>query len=750
MEKNDFKSFVVLSFLLFCFGLSAQNTVSIWENTTTFETENKTKVFRNTSPQEFQLFTLNTIALKDQLVQAPERFSGLSNTIVEFPTNNGDIQKFRVYEASTFAPSLQAKYPKIRSYMAQGIDDPSAVARFSISNIGLSVMISSVNYTTIYIDKYTQDQDYYISYAINTLPADLREFECLVQENRKQSVAMSPENADDGMLRTYRLALACTGEYAQFHLTNQGVDPNAAEAVKKAAVLTAMNTAMTRINGVYEREIAVTMDIIPNNTDIIYLDAGTDPFTNNSGGTMLGQNQTTCDNVIGSANYDIGHVFSTGGGGIAGLGVVCASNQKAKGVTGLPQPIGDYFYVDYVSHEMGHQFGGNHTFNNSCGGNINNSTAMEPGSGSTIMSYAGICPPNVQNVVDDYFHAISIQEMWNLISTGSGQCAVQTATGNLPPTADAGDDYTIPKSTPFILKGTATDSDGGDVLSHCWEQMDAQIAPMPPQNTSTVGPMFRTLLPQATPDRYMPAIETVLIGYPNPQSMWEVVPSVGRNMSFRYTVRDNVAGGASSASDDMLVTVDGDSGPFVITSPSNSTTWQTQTTETIEWDVANTDVEPVNCPNVDILFSIDGGITYPVIIATGVPNNGSALINVPILNTTSGRIMVISSNNIFYDLNSGVITVEGVLSADEFTFDNFALWPNPSNGTFHLSFTPDSADTIDVSLYDLRGRLVNNNEFETDGSLFDQTLNYNSLDSGIYFVRVSHNGQSQTVKLIIN
>ena len=437
MKQNYLKCKVIIPILFIFIGLSAQNNTELWRSSKSEEPLSKDKIYRNTIPREFKLFTLNSENLNTLLADVPERFTMKSNTIIEFPTKNGVIQKFRVYEASILAPSLQSQHPSIRSFTAQGIDDPSAVARFSYSNVGLNVMISSANYGSIYIDPYTKDLNQYISYSKRSLPADSRSFECLLQTSVENKIELATKNADDGLLRTYRLALACTGEYAQYHLNNQGIPSNASDEEKKAAVLSAMNTAMTRVNGIYENEIAVTMVIVANNTDIIFLNAASDPYTNNNGGTMLGQNQSTIDATIGSANYDIGHVFSTGGGGIAGLGVVCSNNNKARGVTGLSSPIGDGFYVDYVSHEMGHQFRANHTQNNNC--NRNNSTAMEPGSASTIMGYAGICSPNVQNVSDDYFHAISVQEIWNFISNlGGATCPVEIVTGNLPPTADAG------------------------------------------------------------------------------------------------------------------------------------------------------------------------------------------------------------------------------------------------------------------------------------------------------------------------
>ena len=748
MKKSTFKPFLIVCLSLLSFGIQAQS--ALWNKVSSTETQNRQKTFRKTMPQDYNLFSLNTTALKNQLSQAPARFSGNSNVIIELPTNNGELQHFRVYEASAMEPALQAQYPNIRSYAGQGIEDGSAIARFSVGLDGVHVMISSVHYKTIYVDPYTQDKNFYISYNINSLPPDPNGFECLVENAVGPQPLLEEKNADDGLLRTYRLALACTGEYSQFHLTNQGIGSGEPDPVKKAAVLSAMNTSMTRVNGVYEKDAAVTMVLVANNTDVIYLVAGTDPYTNNNGATMLGQNQTTLDNVIGSANYDIGHVFSTGGGGIAGLRVPCVNGQKARGVTGLTAPIGDFYDIDYVAHEMGHQFGGNHTFNNSCGNNRNASTAVEPGSGSSIMAYAGICPPNVQAHSDDYFTAISIQEIWNFISTGNGQCSVNTATNNLPPTADAGPDYTIPKSTPFILKGTATDPDGGNVLSHCWEQMNIQVAPMPPQNTSTVGPAFRTIDPLDVPERYMPAIGVVLSG--NTQSTWEVVPAVGRIMNFRYTVRDNVAGGAATASDNMIVTVDGASGPFEITSQNTPTTWNIGDTETITWDVAGTDGAPVSSPNVDIWFSTDGGQTYPIPVALGVPNNGSALVNVPNINTTMGRLMVISSNNIFYDLNDAAITIDGIVGVGEFTFENFTVYPNPSNGTFNISFTPESNGKVEIALYDLRGRAINNYIFDdvAASSTFNKQLEYNYIDSGMYFLVIKNGNKVSTKKIIKN
>ena len=270
-----------------------------------------------------------------------------------------------------------------------------------------------------------------------------------------------------------------------------------------------MNTSITRVNGIFEKDLSVKLILVEDNDKLIFLDKTTDNITDFDPNKMLNEVQSKCDNLIGDANYDMGHIFSIGGDGLAGLGVVCVSGQKGRGVTGRSSPVGDAYDIDFVIHEMGHQFGANHTQNNNC--NRNNSTAIEPGSASTIMGYGGICPPNVQVQSDDYFHSVSIAEMWDIITT-SATCAAITNTNNSAPTANAGLDYAIPKSTPFKLIGTAADANGIGSLTYNWEQLDKEVGTMPPLETNSTGPMFRSLPSKTTPTRFFPDITTVIAG----------------------------------------------------------------------------------------------------------------------------------------------------------------------------------------------------------------------------------------------
>ena len=626
-------------------------------------------------PQTYQTIELDMEQLENTLAQAPLRFSDASYgtpVVLSLPMPNGELERFQIYDAPVMHDDLAAKYPYINSYAGVGLDDPTASLRFDVTQFGFHAMVLSGKHSGVFIDPYARgNTDYYISYYKKDFHTK-KEMDCHFKGDADMDTDISQMESVQGdcMFRTYRLALACTGEYAQFHGGNV---PD---------VMAAYNTSMTRVNGVYERDAGLTMVLVPNTDTLIFLDAGSDPYTNNNGGTMLGQNQTTCDNLIGTANYDIGHVFSTGGGGIAQLNAPC-TNNKAEGVTGAGSPVGDPFDIDYVAHEMGHQYGANHTQNNAC--NRNGNTAMEPGSASTIMGYAGICNPNVQFNSDAYFHAISIQEIANNIVNGSGSnCPVLTDPGNNAPTVDAGNPtYTLPVSTPFRLTAIATDLDG-DALTYCWEQMDNTPATMPPVSTNTAGPAFRSFDPVPEAYRYFPKLTDLVNGIDDD---WEELPSVARDMNFRVTVRDNNQGVGCTEEDDLTLNFSAAAGPFLVLNPNTALEWFSGETQTVTWDVAGTDAAPVSCDNVDILLSLDGGLTYTDTLAIGVANTGSFNITVPVVNSTTCRVMIFCSDNVFFDISD----------------ENFTITLPPAP-TFVVSATPTSHEvcgSVDNVVYNL-------------------------------------------------
>ena len=419
-----------------------------------------------------------------------------------------------------------------------------------------------------------------------------------------------------------------------------------------------MVTTLHRVNGIYESELAIRLELVPNTDQVIYLDPDTDPYDNEDGTAMLGQNRVTLNAVIGADNYDIGHVFSTGGGGIASLASVCGF-FKAQGVTGLNQPIGDPFAVDYVAHEIGHQFGANHTFNGdsgSCAG-FNRSAfhAYEPGSGSTIMAYAGICGnDNLQPNSDPYFHSESHQEIANFVAGAGGACAESTASTNMPPTVDAGPDFVIPALTPFTLTATGSDPDGHPV-TYSWEQRDLGPAQDIDDPDNGSSPLFRFWPPSLSPSRVFPRLEDLLA---NTTAIGERLPTVSRTMDFRVTVRDTAAGGGSGAvaSDDMQVIVDDASGPFQLTFPQDGV--RVAGLESIVWNPAGTASGPVNASNVAILLSTNGGWTYPITLAASTPNTGSAIVELPPISATEARVKVEAVGNIFFDVSDHDFVIE--------------------------------------------------------------------------------------------
>jgi hypothetical protein len=600
-------------------------------------------------PNRFQGAMLNNAGLAQLLKEAPLEDTTDAATkpvIMTLPTPDGAFAQFSVVESPIMEPGLAAEFPEIKTYMGQGIDDPSATVRLDTTPLGFHAQVRSPN-GNYYIDPYTKDEnDFYASYYKRDL-TDRHGFSCeLVGDGTDIILPKDLVKSSGGTRRTYRLANACTGEYAAYF---GGTVPLA-----QAAIVTAIN----RVSGVYETECAIRLTLIANNSSIVYTNASTDPYTNNNGSTMLGQNISTCNSVIGSANYDIGHVFSTGGGGVAYLGVVCGSN-KAGGVTGSAAPVGDAYYIDYVAHEMGHQFGGNHNFNGtlgSCGGgNRNGPTAYEPGSASTIMGYAGICDADdLQPHSDPYFSADSYREIMAYV-TASATCSSNTSTGNNPPTVSAGADYTIPKQTPFQLTATGSDADG-DPLTYFWEERDLGAS----QNASGgiiadngTSPFIRPWVPTTDPSRIVPRLSDLLA---NTLAFGEQLPNTNRTINFRCTARDNRAGNGGVNFDSMIITVTTAAGPFQVTSPNSAVTWPAGP-QTVTWNVAGTNVAPVSCASVRILLSTNGGNTWPFVLLASTPNDGSQSVTLPSVATTTARIRVEAVGNIFFDVSDVNFTI---------------------------------------------------------------------------------------------
>jgi subtilisin-like proprotein convertase family protein len=589
---------------------------------------------------------------------------GRQTSTIFLPLPDGRLEEFEFQESVVMAPALAAKYPNIKTYAGVSTKNGNSTVRFDVSPRGFHAIIFSPQ-GTVYIDpvnrQYTRDyQSYYKRDFLAGHKEAFQEMQLFDKDNPaanevKLSQARGNSSRPSGTtLRTYRLAVTATGEYTTFH----------GGTVEGA--LAAIVTTINRINGIFEREVSVSMVLVDNNDELIFTDAATDGFSNNDAEAFIDEVQLKIDANIGDANYDIGHGVSTGGGGLAGTGP-CISGNKAKGITGSAQPIGDPFDVDYVAHEIGHQFGADHTFNGSsgsCDGNRAASAAYEPGSGTTIMSYAGICSgQNVQTLVDAYFHTKSFDQMITYTTVNQGSsCGVVTSTNNNAPVVDAGESgFTIPANTPFRLEGSATDPDGDD-LTYSWEQFDLGPAGVPTAPVDN-APLFRSFTPVDASYRVFPQISDLVN---NDQTMGEILPSYSRDMTFRLTARDNKAGGGGVDYDQMSFEVTDTAGPFVVSFPNTNQTIDALSTQTITWEVANTKVAPVSCQAVNVLLSTDGGLTYPTTLLSNTDNDGQAVVLVPSILTSQARIKVEAADNIFFDISDVDFSI-GAPTGDDFS-----------------------------------------------------------------------------------
>lgn len=586
---------------------------------------------------------------EDRFLASLNSVTGKGSKIVYFPNTAGDFSAFRVIESPVFSPELSQKYPQIKSYIGYSTDDSKDRVRFSISPKEVQAMIVHADgRATSFVQKVSGET--YMLYSRDSENLSDTEFICSTKAriaNTSRSLTAKP--VDGQVLRKYRLAIAASAEYTAFH----------GGTVSDA--LAAINATITRVNEVFETDLAVTLELVGTTEAAIFTDPNTDPFSGTSG-ALGDQGQKALTEEVGEANYDIGHILHKGGnGGNAGfIGAICVDNQKGSAYSSSQTPKGDIFDLDFVAHELGHQLGANHSWSYESEGTT---VQVEPGSGTTIMGYAGIADTeNVAPNGDDYFNYVSIEQIIeNLKGKNCGEVVPIT---NSPPVVKALRTYMIPKSTAFVLSGSATDPDADDILTYTWEQIDNGVvkkATFGPTNPE--GANFRSRPPITEPIRYFPMLSQVVAGslaqtFPTLNSAWETVSEVERDMNFAFTVRDNAPGGGQVVSQLTTVSVTNSAGPFLVTSQATNETYSAGEVHEIIWDVAGTNIAPVSAQTVDIMLSTDGGLTFPVPLVEGVANDGSQGIIVPGLPTSQARVMVKATDNVFLAVNASDFSIE--------------------------------------------------------------------------------------------
>jgi hypothetical protein len=731
------------------------------------------------SPSAYKVYQADDRALKTKL------FSLSANPdeaeLISLPLPDGTFRDFRVWEVPVMGEKLASKYPNIKTFTAVAIGDPTVSGKLDYTEFGFHAMIFDGE-STCFIDPYDRFNDgfYFAHYKRDETRAYNERMQCQRAGHTEQDVlsgAYQPRataaektanrTANGWTLRTYRLALSANNFYCRA--------ATGSSTPTLSACLSAMTTSLNRVNGVYERELSVHMNFIDNEDTLIWTTAtggpnGADPFNsiNSNGPACLTMNQTVCDARVRTPNYDLGHVFTTGGGGISSLGVVCNSRRKAQSVTGSPRPVGDGFDIDYVAHEMGHEFGSEHTFNNnndgSCDGNAAATSAYEPGGGATLMDYAGICTPDdLQRNSDAYFNASSLKQIYGDLSTSQDVCAVKTSTGNkLVSLAAYTASYVIPYKTPFELIGpTAVDSVADTLTTYCWSQMNLGDFGARFINTFRRGPIFRSYTPVKIPVRVFPKVSMVLSGVLSNAgatgNQGEKAPDTTRFLTFRMTVRNIYNGYGCFLIPDDTVHIDAMATPskagFRVTSQnSTGVNYNGGTNQTVTWDVVGTDNAPVNAANVDIFASVDGGFTWAYYLGT-YPNNGSASVRMPNPAATSSqaRLKVKGSGNVFFNVNSrnftlnrngSLPTTPTSVAALESTQPTLSVYPNPATHVINIETGITTAVT--TSIFNTVGQEVWSGMVTTKA-----TIDVQNWPKGVYYVRMAGAGQLSAAPVVV-
>ncbi|WP_416305045.1 reprolysin-like metallopeptidase [Neptunicella sp. SCSIO 80796] len=690
---------IISALLLASCGLVSQTQASVWNQVVS----PPASVEADAQSPSLKIIAYYDLDKSELLAQINQQ-SDESTALIELPDAANNMLRFKLIANQVLPSALANRYPDIQTFNLVGVDHHSR-GKLEIRSTGV--------YAAYRLDGHS----YYLEpdpatthYRLYDGNEQLRQ--PFVEQVRELDLLPLPQNRAakplvEGTVRQYRLAIATTGEYsAKF-----GAD--------KYAVLAALATVINRINLVFEVDMGVSFVLADNNDQIIFLDADSDPYTNTTDDIDI--NYTVLNEALGNNGYDIGHVFTTEGGGLASVGVVCRSANKADGVTGSNRPTGDSFYIDLVAHEIGHQLGANHSFNSEsagCEGNRSSRSAWEPGSGTTIMAYAGLCgTENLQNYSDDYFHIGSVLEYRQRLSSGlSGNCGEIITGTNDAPTADAGNDYIIPANSPFVLTAEAADPDN-DGLLYNWEQYfvvgnDEGEDPRPNASNSVAEmstddgtrPLFRSWPPTDNPQRYLPRLQDVIQGS-DVTVKGETYPTTERTLRFRLSVRDNQGG---LTSDKTLITVTPASGPLVVHQPDADTLWDNDSGYEIQWEVADTDLPPVSCSQMDVWLSVDGGQSFPLLIAEQLDNSGEAVLpGLGAIQTDNARLMLKCHNNIFYAVNPATFSINVTINQPPSAQDDSASVEQDSTNNRISVLTndsdPDSQDSIAIVAVEYSG-----------------------------------------------
>lgn len=603
-------------------------------------------------PDSGAVYRMDRTAQQAVLSKAPLEFSpeSVHAPVVMLPRPDGLLEAFEVVESPIMEAPLAAKYPQIRTYSAQGIDDPAATARLCMNELGFfATVLSPDGDYAIAPSDLGADAVYSSAFSSNGNRAG---WECGTIGEPVETPFNAVAAVTGDKLRTYRVAVS--------------MDPRMCVNICGGTVaggLSGVTTAVNALDAIWEKEFSIRLILIAQNDQVIFTNTAAQPFDTSSNNEMMASNGSVMTTYIGLDNFDVGHVFAWVGGGVANLGVVCTGN-KSNGLSGNMFSFNSFSNPQTFCHEMGHQFNAPHSWNGAGGSCTSDqwsgSAAYEPGSGSTIMSYAGSCSPdNVQNSRDNYYSQGSMQQITDF--SASRPCSTTIATGNGFPTVlnSVINQAPIPIGTPFELTGSATDPDG-DTLTYTWEERDTG-----PRRSLSVGdlgsgPLFRSFSPSTTGfKRVFPKLSTVLSGN-LAGSLGEIMPATTRFMRFRLTARDNRAGGGGQNYSEALIRSYSANGPFKITEPNTSASKSGAVV--VRWLVAGTQTSPFGHTKVNILLSTDGGNTFPTVLASDVPNDGAEAVALP-QTATNCRIRVQPVGAIYFDISDANFSITSAPNA---------------------------------------------------------------------------------------